>query len=134
MRTRLAVMFMAAGLLLVAMPAWGHHSFSAEFDSTTLLKLRGTVTKMDWVNPHAWIHMDVKNPDDSVTSWLIEAGSPNALLRRGFNKNSLLPGTEIYVEAYRAKDASDRANGQNVMLPDGKSSSSARLARALQSN
>ena len=112
MKTNLAVMVACAGLLLSALPVLAHHSFAAEFDANNPLKLCGTVTKMDWVNPHAWVYLDVKNADGSVTSWMVEGGSPNALLRRGFNKNSLLPGTEIYVEAFQAKDGTNRANGQ----------------------
>jgi hypothetical protein len=78
------------------------------------------VTKMEWVNPHAWIHMDVKNPDGTVTSWMIEAGAPSALLRRGFTKNSLPSGTEILVEGYQAKNRTTRANGRDLTFPDGK--------------
>jgi hypothetical protein len=84
------------------------------------LVLRGTVTKMEWINPHAWIHLDVKNADGTVTSWMIEGGAPNGLLRRGFTKNSLPPGTEIVVEGWQAKDESTRANGSNITYPDGR--------------
>jgi hypothetical protein len=96
-----------------------HHAFAAEFDAKPI-KLQGTVTKMEWINPHAWIHIDVKKPDGKIESWMIEGGTPNTLLRRGFTKNSLLPGTEIMVDGYQAKDGSMRANGRDLTLPDGR--------------
>jgi hypothetical protein len=97
-----------------------HHSFAAEFDANQPVTLRGTVTQMDWVNPHSWIHLDVKNEDGSVTHWMIEGGTPNTLFRRGFTKDSLKAGVEIIVEGYRAKNGATRANGRDIMLPDGK--------------
>ena len=97
-----------------------HHSFAAEFDANQPVTLKGTVTKMDWVNPHTWIHLDVKNPDGTVTKWMIEGGTPNTLVRRGFTKASLQPGTEITIEGYRAKNGANRANGADMILPDGK--------------
>jgi hypothetical protein len=111
-----ALVFLA---ILAVTPAMAHHSFAAEFDAKNPVSLRGTVTKMEWINPHAWIHIDVKKPDGMVDEWMIEAGSPNTLLRRGLTKNSLKVGTEILVEGYRSKDGSLRANGRDVKLPDG---------------
>jgi hypothetical protein len=97
-----------------------HHSFAAEFDANRPVTLKGTVVKMDWVNPHSWIHLDVKNPDGTVTRWMIEGGTPNTLVRRGFTKASLQPGTEITIEGYQAKNGANRANGADLILPDGK--------------
>ena len=94
MKSKFLIAVAGLGLALAAAPAWAHHAFAAEFDVSKPLVLKGTVTKMEWINPHAWIHMDVKNADGTVTSWMIEAGAPNGLLRRGFNKSSLPPGTE----------------------------------------
>jgi hypothetical protein len=116
MRTKLALVVAGAGLLLAAAPVWAHHAFAAEFDA----KLQGKVTKMEWINPHAWIHLDVKNADGTVTNWMVEGGTPNTLLRRGFTKDSLQTGTEIVVDGYQAKDGSFRANGRDVTFPDGR--------------
>ena len=106
--------------LVAAAPVAAHHSFAAEFDAKGPVTLHGTVKQMDWVNPHSWIHLEVKNADGTVTTWMIEGGTPNTLLRRGFTKNSLKPGTELTVEGYRAKDGTNRANGRDLILPDGK--------------
>ena len=112
----------AALILTVAVtPVLAHHSFAAEFDAKRPVKLRGTVVKMEWINPHSWIHIDVKDPQTGkVERWMIEGGAPNALLRRGWNKNSLLPGTEILVEGFQAKDGANRANGRDITFADGK--------------
>ena len=110
----------AAAVIAAAVPAVAHHSFAAEFDAKKPVKLQGTVTKMEWINPHAWIYLDVKNTDGSVTNWMVEAGAPNALLRRGWTKASLLPGIEILVEGYQAKDGANRANGRDITFKDGK--------------
>jgi Family of unknown function (DUF6152) len=115
MKTAAAVLL----LVLVVKPASAHHAFAAEFDAKKPIKLRGTVTKMEWINPHAWIHVDVKKPDGTVEEWMIEAGTPNTLLRRGFTKDSLKAGTEVVVDGYQSKDGSLRANGRDITLPNG---------------
>jgi hypothetical protein len=121
MRINLAVVVIAvAGVLLNETAALAHHAFAAEFDAKKPVKLRGTVAKMEWINPHAWIHVDVKDSDGKVINWMIEAGTPNTLFRRGFTKNSLTPGTEILVDGYQSKDGSNRANGRDVTFPDGR--------------
>ena len=119
MRTRLLIAVASLGLLLAAVPVWAHHAFASEFDAKKPVKLAGTVTKMEWVNPHAWMHMDVKKPDGTIEKWMIETGTPNTLLRRGLTKSSLLPGTEVLVDGYQSKDGSLRANGRDVTLPNG---------------
>jgi hypothetical protein len=120
MRASTFLVSAVAGLVLAAMPVAAHHAFAAEFDSTKPITLHGVVTKMEWINPHAWIHVDVKGDDGKVVSWKVESGAPNALLRRGFTKTYLLPGTEIIIDGYVAKDGSNRVNGGNVTLPDGR--------------
>jgi hypothetical protein len=120
MRIRLTGLMIGFGLLTAATPMWAHHAFAAEFDAEKPVKLRGTVTKMEWINPHAWIHIDVKKADGTVEEWMIEAGTPNTLLRRGLTRDSLKKGTEIVVDGYQSKDGSLRANGRDVTLPDGK--------------
>jgi hypothetical protein len=114
------VVFAAVVLFAVTVPVWAHHAFAAEFDASKPIKFKGTVTKMEWINPHAWIHIDVKGEDGKVSQWMIEAAAPNALLRRGWTKNSLPPGVEILVEGYQAKDGANRANGSIITFTDGK--------------
>lgn len=118
--TKLVVALAGVTLFLATAPAWAHHSFAAEFDPSKPIKLTGTVTEMEWINPHSWIHMDVKGPDGKVISWMVEGGSPNALLRRGFTKASLPAGSVIVIEGYQAKDGSNRANGRDITFADGK--------------
>ena len=96
-----------------------HHAFSAEFDATKPVYLTGKVTKMEWINPHSWLHIDVTNDDGSVSSWMVEAGPAGVLVRRGWTRDSIKAGTEVIVEGYQARDGSNRANGRDVTLPDG---------------
>lgn len=110
----------ACGALWMGMPARAHHSFVAEFDQTKVVKLHGVVTKMEWVNPHAWIHVAVQNADGTTTEWMIEGNTPNGLLRRGFTKRSLEPGTEVYVEGYQSRSGDNKANGDSITFKDGK--------------
>ena len=109
-----------AAILITTPSAGAHHAFAAEFDQTKPIKLQGQVTRMEWINPHSWIHIEVKDTDGKVTKWMIEGGSPNIMLRRGFTKNSLLPGTTIIVEGYLAKNGSNRANGNSITFTDGR--------------
>ena len=107
------------GLSLAMQPVAAHHAFSAEFDATRPVRLEGTITRMEWINPHSWLHIDVTNDDGEVESWMIEAGPAGVLVRRGWNRNSIQPGTEVVVEGYQARDGSQRANGRDVTLPNG---------------
>jgi hypothetical protein len=121
MRNKLAFVFATAGMLVVVAPVWAHHAFAAEFNEKAPLKLQGVVTKWELVNPHSWIHLDVKGADGKVTSWMVEGGSPNSLFRNGFTKESLPEGAEIIVEGYQAKDGANRAVGANLTYAkDGK--------------
>jgi len=120
MRAKIAMVVMGASLVLAAAPAWAHHAFAAEFDSKKPIKLRGAITKVEWINPHSWIHVTVKNADGTSTEWMVEGGTPNTLFRRGVTKDSLAVGTEIVVDGYQAKDGSNRANGRDITFPDGR--------------
>ena len=120
MRMTLAVVLTGAGLLGGAASAAAHHAFAAEFDAKKPISLKGTVAKMEWINPHTWIHLDVKKGDGSVERWMIEGGPPNALYRRGFTKDSLPVGAQIVVEGFRAKDGSMRGNGRDITFADGR--------------
>ena len=97
-----------------------HHAFALEFDATKPVKLRGKITKMEWVNPHAWMHLRVTSEEGEVQDWMIEAGPPGALVRRGWTRASVRPGTEVLVEGYQATDGAHRANGRDVTFPDGR--------------
>jgi hypothetical protein len=120
-QTKVAALIAGAGLFLTAAPMWAHHAFAAEFDADQPIRLQGTIKKWEMINPHSWIYMDVKGPDGKVTTWMVEGGSPNALLRRGFSKNTLPEGTQIVVEGYRSKEPGTfRANGRDITFPDGR--------------
>ena len=122
MGIRLAVAILGACLVVAgtAGSLVAHHAFSAEFDANRPVQFSGTLTKVEWINPHVWLHMDVTMPDGAVVNWAFEAGTPNNLFRRGFTKRSLLPGAEISVDGYQAKDGTNRANGRDLTFPDGR--------------
>ena len=123
MRMKLFVMVGAAmaTALLGGASALAHHAFAAEFDANKPVNLRGPVTRVEWINPHAWIHIDNKNADGTITKWMVEGGTPNTLLRRGITKESLQAGTELVIDGYQARDHSlNRANGRNITYPDGR--------------
>jgi hypothetical protein len=120
MHVRLSIGLAVVALLAAAVPAPAHHAFAAEFNADKPIALRGTVTMMEWVNPHSWIHIDVKGPDGAVVNWMVEGGSPNALLRLGFTKNAVLPGMEIIVEGFQAKDGTNKGVGRSLTFADGR--------------
>lgn len=120
MRNKAILIMTAACFMAAVIPAWAHHAFAAEFDSNKPIKFTGTVVKVDFINPHSWIHIDVKEPSGKVTRWMIEGGSPNTLFRRGITKDSLPEGTQITVDGYQAKDGSNKANGRDVTYADGR--------------
>ncbi len=119
-RTAYVLAGVALAVLVAAVPLAAHHAFSAEFDANRPVQLKGTVTKMEWINPHAWIHIDVTMDDGKVESWMVEGGTPNTLFRRGFTKKSLMPGTVILVDGYQAKDGTMKANGRDLTFEDGR--------------
>ena len=117
-QTTLAVAGLAG--LIAVVPLMAHHAFGAEFDRDAPIRLQGPVVRLEWVNPHAWIHLEITKEDGTHEVWMVEGGTPNTLLRRGFTKNSLLPGTEIIVDGYQAKDGSDKGNGRDLTFKDGR--------------
>jgi hypothetical protein len=119
MRVKMAVLIAGVVLLSIA-PVRAHHAFSAEFDAKRPVKFHGTVTKVEWINPHTWIHLDVKKDDGTIEKWMIEGGNPHNLFRRGFSPSILTAGKEIVVDGYQAKDGTHRANGRDLTLPDGR--------------
>ena len=121
MRRILWIPIAGCALLCAAAPVAGHHAFGAEFDPDAPIRLQGKVVKLEWVNPHAWIHIEVKKPDGTTEVWMVEGGTPNTLLRRGLTRESLTYGTELIVDGYQTKDHSlKRANGRDVTFTDGR--------------
>ncbi len=120
MRVKAILALAAVAVALAGVPAVAHHAFSAEFDADRPIHLEGVVVKMEWINPHAWVHVEVTNDDGSTDVWMVEGGTPNTLLRRGFSRDSLLPGTEIIVDGYQSKDGSNKGNGRDLTFRDGR--------------
>ena len=121
MRNKLAAVLGAVALVLTsAAIVSAHHSFAAEFDASKPVLFKGTVTKMEWINPHVWIHMNVAQPNGKTEEWMVEGGAPTVLFRRGFSKTSLQAGTQIVVDGYRAKDGTNKMNARQITLSDGR--------------
>jgi len=120
MRAMLGILAAGVGLLISATPVRAHHSFAAEFDDKQPVTLKGTVAKIDWMNPHIWIYIDAKDESGKVTRWQCEGGPPNTLARNGWTKNALKEGDQVTIEGFKAKDATNTCNGRSVMLPDGR--------------
>lgn len=117
---RYGIMRLVLAMVVSSVSVWAHHSFAAEFDGNAPITIKGKVNRVDWVNPHSWVHVDVTNPDGTVTTWRCETAPPNGLFRRGWTKKSIPPGMEVTVEGFRAKDGSPTMNARSVVLPDGK--------------
>jgi hypothetical protein len=120
MRIRDCLLLAGAVLLLAAVPAPAHHAFQAEFDADKPVQLRGTVVRVEWINPHTWIHIDVPEENGDTTRWMIEGGTPNTLFRLGITRESLPVGSEIVVDGYQARSGLNRANGRDLTFPDGR--------------
>jgi len=120
MKIRLLLLYVAVYPLLAVVPAHAHHGFAAEYNIHERVTIQGTLTGFEWTNPHAWIHVDVKDADGKVVNWAVEFGSPNVLYRRGFRKTDFPAGTEVTVDGYRAKNGTATLNGRSVKLPDGR--------------
>jgi Family of unknown function (DUF6152) len=121
MKANFGLIVAGLGLLLTAVPAIAHHSFAAEYDGNKPITLKGTVTKIDWMNPHIWVYLDVKDDSGSVTHWQCEGGPPNSLTRNGWTKDALKIGDQVTVEGFKAKDGTNTINSRSVKLPDGRS-------------
>jgi hypothetical protein len=119
MQRKLSLAAASVGLVLAGAPVWAHHAFQAEYDEKKPIHLVGKVTEMEWINPHSWIHVEVTGPDGKVTNWMVECGSPNIMLRRGFTKRSLEAGTELIIDGYQAKSGDMKANGGSITFKDG---------------
>ncbi len=117
---KVSIAIAGLALLLTIAPVWAHHAFSTEFDATRAIVFTGTVTKVELINPHSWIHMDVENEDGTITSWMVEGGSPNALLRRGIDRNSIPIGSELYMDGYGSRDGENKAVGVDMRFADGR--------------
>ena len=120
MRRMIVCLTVGVGLLVAGVPVWAHHAFAATYDDTKPLVLKGTVTKVELINPHSWFWLDVKMPDGTVVNWGFEGGSPNSLIKNGVTKNTLPVGTEIIVNGYQAKNGENKAVGVNMTFPDGR--------------
>jgi hypothetical protein len=120
MKTTLAMIVAITLASVASVPLAAHHSFAAEFDAKQPVLFKGTVTKMEWINPHVWIHMNVTQPNGKTETWMVEGGAPTVLFRRGFSKTSLQAGTQIVVDGYRAKDGTNKMNAREITFADGR--------------